>query len=294
MFRTLIQLWLLVLLVAITAVAQSSTKISGTVIMTNTNGDFVHPTFSPDGKVLAYAKVLATDDFENSEVVLHELGTNRQRVLLSPGKAAKYATYKAAVTGMKWPSATRLEVQVSDGDVGSAYLTFNPLSRRLLKERFEDLDEIGYEQPPLSPVKQKAFQQVRSLFPSDSAPVFNDATAFRSDTILAVSRAQKAHLYLYRDGKVSQLGEFDAQGFYGLEVKYVSPSRIIFLLRSHPPYERGDNPLFVFDGRKLLRIKEHAELHDAGIDPRGQRIAYCYWSGEKRHLVVRQLDDRLR
>ena len=50
--------------------------------------------------------------------------------------------------------------------------------------------------------------------------------------------------------------------------------------------DRGDNPLFVFEGTQLLRIKEHSELYDAAVDPTGRRIAYCYWAGDKRHIVV--------
>jgi hypothetical protein len=75
-----------------------------------------------------------------------------------------------------------------------------------------------------------------------------------------------------------------------LEVKHISSSRLIFLIRTKGTSEQGDNPLFIFDGKKLWRIREHAELYDVAVDKRGQRIAYCYWSGNRRHVVVNELN----
>jgi hypothetical protein len=283
--------------------------------------------------------------FENTEVVLHDLTTNRQTILLGSKQAATYATYKASVIGIRWTSAARLEVEITDGDVGSAHLIFNPLSRKLLTERFEDLDEL--ETPPLSRDYQKAYQQARSLFPSfpeevldqalhstafvmqdrgivlqknyaghdkniwfldfqnksarsllalpaDSMHAFGGGLAFKSAIVFALSRGPKAYLYLYQDQKVSELGQFNSSGYSWIEVKHTSPSRVIFLLRTFAAYERGDNPLFIFDGRQLLRINNYAELYDVDVDPRGRRIAYCYWAGDKRHLAVKELIESLR
>lgn len=318
----------------------SETRISGAIVTTINNGDFVHPTFSPDGKVLAYSNVLAKSDFENTEVFLHHLSTNRRSILLSSRKAATYAVYKAFVSEMKWISAKRLEVEISDGDVDSIRLTFDPQRRRLLKERFTGGYEIDIR--TLSPVEQKAYQQSRSLFPSfprevlenalrntalvipdqgivlqknyaghdddvwlldfqnksvrplinlpdNSINAFNGGVGFKSAIVLALSRGTKTYLFLYRDGKISRLGEFNSSGFGWIEVKHVSSSKVIFLLRTHAPSDRGDNPLFVFDGTQLLRIKEYSELYDAAVDPAGRRIAYCYWTGDKRHIVVKEL-----
>jgi hypothetical protein len=320
--------------------AVSETNISGATIATINNGDFVHPAFSPDGKVLAYSNVLVRGDFENTEIFLHDLSTNRRSLLLNSRKAATYATYKAYVSEMKWLSARRLEVKISDGDVDSTQLIFDPQRRRLLKERFEGGDE--FESRPLSPVEQNAYQQARSLFPSfprevldnalrstalvipgqgivlqknyaghdnnvwlldfqnksvsalidlsdDSVNTFNGGVGFKSAIVLALSSGTKTYLFLYRDGKISRLGEFNSSGFGWIEVKHVSSSKVIFLLRTHGATDRGDNALFVFDGTQLLRIKEYSELYDAAVDPAGRRIAYCYWASDKRHIVVKEL-----
>lgn len=58
-------------------------KISGGLVGTIKNGDFVHPTFSPDGKLLAYSRVLVKRDLEGTEVLLSDLSTHKQSVLLN-------------------------------------------------------------------------------------------------------------------------------------------------------------------------------------------------------------------
>jgi hypothetical protein len=327
---------------SIIAPAVSEVKISSAVIATLENGDFVHPTFSPHGKTLAYSKVLVQGDFENTEVVLYDLSTHRNSVLLDSKKAKRYATYKAFVSGMAWRSPRRLEVSVGDGDVGSTRLIFDPHTRKLLRQMAEDWD--GTEVPPMSAINHKAYEKAKALFPSfprevmnralrttdvlvipdqgivlqtnyagddrnvwfldfrnrsikslinlsaNSTREFNGGLGFKSSIILVLSGEPDAYLFLYHDGKISVLGKFKSARFSQIEVKHVSSSKVIFLVRTHPPYERGDNPLFSFDGKQLLRIKEYAELYDADVDPRGQRIAYCYWVGEKRHIVVKQLN----
>ena len=359
MFRVTIALCLALLLLTIATSAQekpsnipldnpfttgppvSETRISSAIVTTISNGDFVHPTFSPDGKVLAYSNVLLKGDFENTEVFLHNLDTNKRAILLNSRKAATYATYKAFVSEMKWTTAKRLEVSIGDGDVDSTQLIFDPQRRRLLKERFEGGDEL--DPRPLSRVEQKTYQQARSLFPSfppevldnalrttalvipdqgivlqknyaghdfnvwfldfqnksvralidlpdDSLSAFNGGVGFKSAIILAVSHGAKTYLFLYRDGKISRAGEFSSSGFGFIEVKHVSSSKVIFLLRTHGMSDRGDNPLFVFDGTQLIRIKEHSELYDAAVDSAGRQIAYCYWAGDKRHIVVKKLN----
>ena len=316
-------------------------KVSGGSVATIKNGDFVHPTFSPDGELLAYSKVLLKGDLESTEVLLSDLSTHKQSVLLNSRRAERYATYKAFVTEMQWGRTKRLEVSVGDGDVGLTHLIFDPINRKLLQERVESFDEA--ETTPMSPGHQKAYQHAQDLFPffpgnvlnsalrdtalvipdqgivlqknyagednniwfldfqkksvralinlpADSTRAFNGGVSFNSSIIVVLSRSPTTVLFLYQDGKIRGLGEFNSKGVHRIEVKHVSPSRVIFLIRTHAPYERGDNPLFIFDGSQLLRVKEYSELYDAEVDPGGRRIAYCHWVGDKRHIVVRQLN----
>ena len=308
-------------------------RISGKVLATIKSGDYVHPTFSPDGKSLAYSKVLVRRNFENTEVLLHSVSTGKTTVLLNSQRARKYATYKAFVSDMTWPSPRRLGVVISDGDVDSTLLTFDPFTRRLLREKQETHDEI----PPLSPSYKRARQQAVSLFPEfprnvldhalsssalvlpeqgiilqdddvlfldfkgksekrlinlpkDAAQAFHGGLSFESSIIIVLARGSKTYFLLYRDGKIKPLSEINSPGYSQVEIKHRSPEGVVFLVRTHESYERGDNPLFIFNGDRLLQIKEYPELHDAAVDPGGQRIAFCYWQGNQRHVVIRELN----
>jgi hypothetical protein len=203
----------------------SEIKISGVLVVTIKNGDFVYPTFSPDAKRLAYSRVIRRKDFESTEVLLYDLNTHKQSVLLNSKKAETYATYKVFVSGMQWQSKNHLQVSVGDGDVGGTDLIFDPVTRKLLKETNHSFDDEDIT--PSSPDDEKDFQHARRLFPS-----FPE--------------------------EISRLKKSDSTGMNRFEVKHVSASRVIFLMRTHAPYERGDNPLFVFDGSKLLRVKDYA------------------------------------
>ena len=125
---------------------------------------------------------------------------------------------------------------------------------------------------------------------AESSGAFDGGVSFNSSIILLLSQKQQGYLFLYRGGKIKGLGQFNSTTFRQIEVKYRSSSKVIFLVRMHASYERGDNPLFIFDGEQLFRVKEYPELHDAAVDPSGQRIAYCYWEGDKRHVVVKELN----
>ncbi len=148
-------------------------RVSGKVLATIKSGDYVHPTFSPDGKFLAYSRVLVRRDSENTEVLIHSLSTGKASVLLSSRRAWKYATYKAYVSDMTWTTPRRLGVVISDGDVDSTELTFDPFTRRLLRERHESHDEIDLQR--LSPSYKQARQQAVTLFPEFPRNVLDNA-----------------------------------------------------------------------------------------------------------------------
>jgi hypothetical protein len=316
-------------------------QISGKVLATIKGGDYVHPTFSPDGKFLAYSRGLVRRDIENTEVLIHSLSTGRTSVLLSSRRARRYATYKAFVSDMTWTSPRRLGVVISDGDVDSTRLTFDPLTRRLLRERHEGGDDL--EPQPLSSSYKQARQQAVSLFPEfprnvldgaltssalvvpdqgivlqknyaghddnlwfldfkgksvrrlidlpeDAVHAFHGGLSFGSSIIIAIARGSKTYLLLYRDGKIKPLTEINSPGYSRIEIKHRSPEGVVFLVKTHESHERGDNPLFIFNGDRLLQLKEYPELVDAVVDAGGQRIAFCYWEGNQRHIAIKELN----
>jgi hypothetical protein len=145
--------------------------ISGRLIAKIENGDFVHPTFSPDGAMLAYSRVLARKMGETTEVWLYNLQTNQSRALLTSTQADKLKVYKAFVTKINWPSRRRLEVWVSDGDVNSTKLTFDPLTGKLARK---ELIEPGLD-PAWLKVMEKVKEQALSLVPEWSPEELDSA-----------------------------------------------------------------------------------------------------------------------
>lgn len=316
-------------------------RISGKQLAALKNGDYVHPTFSPDGKTLAYSKVIVQRDFENTEIFLYNVSTRRTSVLLNSQRAKKYGTYKAFVLEMDWTSPRRLGVVIHDGDVDSTRLIFDPLTRRLVRKTYQSADDL--EARPLSPSYKQARQQAVTLFPEfpsevldnafqnsalvlpeqgiilqknyaghdddvwfldfkgksvkrlvnlpqDALYAFRGGLTFESSIIIALAYKSRTYLLLYRDGKIKPLSELKSPGQSWIEIKHRSSEGVVFLVRTHESYEKGDNPLFIFNGERLLQVKEYPNLHDAAVDPRGQRIAYCYWDGNQRHIVIKELN----
>ena len=318
-------------------------EISGKVIAKITDGDLVHPAFSPDGRILAYSKVLTSGQFENTEVLLYTLATGKTSVLLNSNKAAAYATYKACVTEIKWTIPKRLEVEIGDGDVGSTRLIFDPSRKRLLQERSRDESELG----PMSRMHRRVAQQAVSIFPAfpravldnalrssslvipgkgivlqknyaghddniwfldfqsksikslinlsqDFRRAFNGGLSFESSILLLLSSQKTSYLFLYRDGKIKGLAKFESAAMGHVEIKHRSRERVVFLVRTRDHSAKGANPLFIFDGEQLFRVREQAELYDAAIDPTGKRIALSYWEGDQRHIVIKEFKESLR
>lgn len=315
-------------------------KISGSLIASIKNGDYVHPTFSPNGNTLAYSRVIVRSNFESTEVLLYDLKTRKTSVLLNSKRAEEYATYKVYVAAMNWSKPRQLEVEVGDGDVDSTHLILNPATRSLRVARYSSLDDPIAEQ--LSPLQKKARDRALDLFPefardvldhavmppalvipdkgivlqknhvgrdekiwfldfeskkirslvdltSDSPSAFSGGVSFKSSILFLLSHNAKVYFFLYRDGMIKRLGEIDSTSFNFIQVKYDSPQGLIFLLRTHASYEKGNNPLFLFNGEQLFRIGEYPQLYDVGIDPNGRRIAYCYWAGDSRHIAIKEL-----
>ena len=321
--------------------------ISGESLWTIRNGDFVHPTFSPDGNTLAYARVIARKNTEGTEILLHSFKNHRTSVLLNSAAANKYATYQAFVTNMSWPRQTRLEAEIHDGDVDLTRVTFNPSTRRLIRE--EQVETFGDRSPQLRDLPasyQKARQQAVALFPelprkvldnallNSSALVFPEkgivlqkgyhghdphiwfldfknktmtrlmtlseqdshslrgGLSFGDSILFLVFDGQQGYLFQYREGEIRCLTKLPGSEYTALEtrdVKYQSLEKIVFLVRTHAPYDKGDNPLFVFDGNRLTRVNDYKELYDADIDPQGKRIAFCYWNQGKRVIAIKTL-----
>jgi hypothetical protein len=72
-------------------------------------------------------------------------------------------------------------------------------------------------------------------------------------------------------------------------VNHTSAQQTILIAYAHPSYEQGNNPLYVLENGRLRLSTAYQELYDVSIDAKGDRIAYCYWTKNKRHIVVKVL-----
>ena len=118
--------------------------IDGEIIVRIDDGDFVHPAFSPDGKRLAYAKVVVQDQNELTEVYVHEFASGKTWRLLDAKTSRNYAVYKAFVYRLDWISKDRLVAYVSDGDVDSTLVEFDVDARRIVKSSAGDEEGSWY------------------------------------------------------------------------------------------------------------------------------------------------------
>ncbi len=244
-------------------------RLSGRTLATITEGDFVHPSLSPNGRMLAYARVVRDKNMESTEVLLMDLASGKRWTLLSRKAARRYAVYQAFVTAIKWIGAIRVRASIADGDVGVTHLTFDTRQRRLVREEDEEPD--GTERPPAD------------------HPQTGHVVPFQNDRLFLLPEGDAIHLYLKRKDALLQVIRLSVRGDSTLEVKHQSPERTIFFVRTYASYEKGNQPLFRFDGERLTQSTDYTQLYDVAIDRQGRRIAFCFWEGDNRHIVVKTL-----
>jgi len=109
----------------------------------------------------------------------------------------------------------------------------------------------------------------------------------------AESSDDTVSLYWWREQQLDTLRSFAASRQQArVLVRGRDSQRIWFILQLHPTYERGDNPVFVFDGRYLRSVtNRYSETYDFDIHTPSQRYAIAYWSGSERHVTVHQLSE---
>lgn len=118
--------------------------VSDTIIARIDDGDFVQPAFSPDGKRLAYVKVVMADKTELAEVYVRELASGATWRLLDATSARKYAVYKAFIYRLQWVSNRKLLASISDGDVDTTIVEFDVAAQRIVSERADEGGETAW------------------------------------------------------------------------------------------------------------------------------------------------------
>ena len=102
-----------------------SVKFTGNTVQTLNRGDTLHPVFSPNGRYLAFTRVVVRDETEFGEAGYLDLVTGKTTILLDANSSKKYAVYSSFVYHIAWLDNSRVEFSISDGDVDSSIITFN-------------------------------------------------------------------------------------------------------------------------------------------------------------------------
>ena len=146
------------------------TRLSGNTLLMLRDGDFVHPAFSPDGRKLAYSRVVVEGGTELTEVLVRDLSSGEVRVLLDPGSSKDYATYKAYVSDLEWIDEKRIEARISDGDVGSSIVSFDAYTGEVVQGKGRILAQKDLVWDPLemerSAEEEEFLKKAASSFPS--------------------------------------------------------------------------------------------------------------------------------
>ncbi len=129
------------------------------------NGDCAHPKFSPDGRFLAYSKVVretngAGNAVALTEVILKNLEDGGARKLLDKEAFRDYASFGAFVSGIEWLNERQVAVTISDGADTANVLTFDIATSEHIKTEFMEGEEAY-----LTPREQALYFRIIKLFP---------------------------------------------------------------------------------------------------------------------------------
>ena len=146
------------------------TTVTGKTVLTQQNGDYTNPHFSPDSQYLAFSRELTQGATELTEIQALDLKTRQIRTLLDAKGSREFAMYKTFVTGFFWKNATTLEASLSDGDVNGVNLVYDVPSGKLVQKKPLSLPDDTARDEALMSAMQAAF-------PSLSTEVLANALA---------------------------------------------------------------------------------------------------------------------
>jgi hypothetical protein len=132
-------------------------------------------------------------------------------------------------------------------------------------------------------------KQIKALLEVDEGCLRN-GFAFKDSMVFLVGTNHEATIYQARNDEAAVFDTLRTKIQYGyLDIKYQSAKQVIFRAIVNHTYEQGDNPLYLDDGKQIRKISNYKELYDADIDAKGDKIAFCYWEKNQRHIAVKSL-----
>ena len=109
--------------------------------------------------------------------------------------------------------------------------------------------------------------------------------------IVLLSHDAEATLLLHKDGKMRKLATVRGTRTPPyLNVRQASGDAAYFQIRAHTPSQRGNNPLYEFDGSTVSQIIAFPELYDVDVNAAGDLFAFCVWDKDKRSILVKRLE----
>lgn len=303
-------------------------------------GDFVHPRFSPDGTQLIYADVLVRDGVEGTSVYLMDLKSKSVRTLLGAEDADKYSVYKVFVTNIQWLDNTRVEVMLSDGDVGTTEMIFKVTDDAITHLSTRELDTEVLIDTPAELVSLR--DKILAAFTGWDADVLNDALLHNpiavpgrgmilqknyaghdqdvwfldivnkqqhrllemseqdnlalgggvvvgDEVLFAVTHGSQTFIYRYASKTPPRvLAKFANQQWRPfIEVRFVSSTEALFILKLHESYEQGHNPVLYFSRQTgLVEVSDCANCYDFDAAKQGQLAVFSRWVSGRRQLQV--------
>lgn len=135
--------------------------VTGKILATLQDGDYVFPRFSPDSRYLAFSHVVLQGNTELTEIHALDLKTFEVKVLLDAKASHKFAIYKSFVSNFTWQDATTLKAGISDGDVNGIDLIFDVAAGKLVgKKPFSLTDNASGQERALTPELEMAFSSI--------------------------------------------------------------------------------------------------------------------------------------
>lgn len=139
-------------------------EIGGRVVA-RMDGDFVHPAFSPDGRLLAWSEVVVDSVTESTRVGVLDLASRQRRVLVTPRQALEWGVFSSFATGLQWSGRDTLVAELSDGDVGSSTVRMDVAAGRLIGQVYDP----GGEETDIPPRFVSTRRRIQAAFPQLAA-----------------------------------------------------------------------------------------------------------------------------
>ncbi len=137
------------------------------------------------------------------------------------------------------------------------------------------------------------FQTKKKYLLSEVPKAVNDFRLFggfetAGKIVFMVKDKQKTRFFTHQNDSVKQFAETDFGGSF--QLKFISATKTVFLLKQPNYEEKLQSSLWLFDGQKIKLVTDVKNLTDADVSASGRIIAFCFSpDGKKRQISVRNI-----